>query len=108
MGIIIVNQRKKALLGIIYFLILKCVKQTPMSQQTIMNKIRIQFKFKIDPRAIYPILLSLKKHNLVDIRTCKNRKFYLLTNKGNIVNEVLVQDFSNMQKALFFWTKISG
>lgn len=92
------NQRKKALLGIIDVLILQWIKENPISGQDIMNKILKQFDIKIGPGTMYPILYSLKNRNLVNTKIDKKRKLYLLTNKGKIASKVFMEDYLKIQE----------
>ena len=101
----ILNQRKKALLGIIDVLILQWAKERPISGQEIMNKILEQFNVKIGPGTMYPILFSLKKRSLVKTMTYKKRKLYLLTNKGKIVSKAFMKDYSKIQKDIYHFLK---
>jgi len=97
----ILNQRKKALLGIMDVLILQWAKESPISGQEIMNKIQEQFNVKIGPGTMYPILFSLKKRNLVNTKIDKKRKLYFLTKKGKTACKAFVEDYSNIQKDVY-------
>ena len=101
----ILNQRKKALLGIIDILILQWIKENPMGGQDIMNKIQNQFDVKIGPGTMYPILFSLKKRNLVNTKIDKKRKLYFLTKKGKTACKAFVEDYSNIQKDVYSFFK---
>jgi len=94
----ILNQRKKALLGIIDVLIQQWIKENPMSGQDIMNKIQNQFNVKIGPGTMYPILFSLKRHKLVNTKKAKKKKLYFLTKKGKSAVKALTKDYSKIQK----------
>ena len=96
----ILNQKKKALLGIIDILILQWVKENPMSGQDIMNKIQKQFGIKISPGTMYPILFTLKERRLVDVRLYNKRKLYFLTDKGKIAVKSLVKNFLDIKRKL--------
>ncbi|MBL7148077.1 MAG: PadR family transcriptional regulator [Nanoarchaeota archaeon] len=94
----ILNQRKRALLGIIDVLILHWIKEDPISGQDMMNRIQEQFNIKIGPGTMYPILFSLKNRNLVNTKIDKKRKLYILTNKGKIASKAFMKDYVNIQK----------
>ena len=96
----ILNQRKKALLGIMDVLILQWIKENPIGGQDIMNKILKQFDIKIGPGTMYPILFSLKKRALVNTKIDKKRKLYLLTDKGKIASKAFVKDYSKIKNDL--------
>lgn len=104
-GRYVLAQRKKALLGIIDTLILRWIKENPMSGQDIMNEIQDQFNVKIGPGTMYPILFTLKNHNLVDVRSYNKRKLYFLTDKGKAVSRALTKDYLNIQKGILAFFK---
>lgn len=97
---LILNQRKKVLLGIIDVLILQWVKENPMGGQEIINKIHGQFDVKIGAGTMYPILFSLKRRNLAYTRNDKKRKLYFLTNKGKIACKAFIEDYSKIKNDL--------
>ena len=101
----ILAQRKKALLGIMDILILRWIKENPMSGQDIMNKIWNQFGIKISPGTMYPILFSLKRRHLVNIKIYMKRKLYFLTDKGKAVSKALTKDYLNIQKDILQFFK---
>jgi len=99
----ILQQRKKALLGVMDVLILQWIKEEPISGQDMMNKLFKDFDIKIGPGTMYPILFSLKKRKLVNTKIDKKRKLYFLTNKGKIASKAFIKDYSNIQKDIGFF-----
>jgi len=98
----ILNQRKKVLLGIMDTLILQWIKDKHMSGKDIASKILNQFNIFIGPGTLYPILHSLKKRNLVNMKIDKKSKLYFLTDKGKIASKSLIEDYSKIQKYINF------
>ena len=86
-------------------LILRWIKENPMSGQDIMNKIWNQFGIKISPGTMYPILFSLKRRHLVNIKIYMKRKLYFLTDKGKAVSKALTKDYLNIQKDILQFFK---
>ncbi len=84
-------------------LILGILNKGEMSGYDLIKSIHKKFKFKISPGTMYPLLFSMKKEGLIEIKKDEKdlkRKTYTLTGEGKKVTDNELLDFLTARKYL--------